>query len=397
MGLLWSVYLVSSLLALDSQIPPLGIWVIAAFVGVIQSAAALAEHEAERPTQAMSPHVPYMESLRVWLGRSCCVSILLSIAACVFFVRSSLDLFDLPLNFLSLLRIGGLWTMQRYNFMTDPWPLRIAAIWPYPPALLGGILWGLAVRRFDKAVALVALLPSLLISLLLGGRIGFVLGLALWLGGSWTTERARTGARRRLVNASTLTVAVGLAAGLLFFFIFMFGFRSLADPQNDVVLVANGGQIRNYIFGSPAAFAHWLDNSERGPLGWGGLSFPGIFDVTGLRPRTIGTYLDHANTTAMESTNIFTMFRGLIEDFSFPGAFLICGVWGFLSGWAYSKPSFRCVLVSSAFYAVALFSPLYNVLGFNSSIFAFVVAWLVLKYGTRRAAALPSKQSLIRT
>src|SRR5207302_45054 len=110
------------------------------------------------------------------------------------------------------------------------------------------------------------------------------------------------------------------------------------------------------------------------------LTFAGAFDLLGLRGRVIGTYTNYVNTIASENTNIFTMFRGLIEDFTLLGAAAVCGLFGYLSGKTYSSPSCRpwFILGLSAYYAVALFSPLFSFFSTNSPIFAFVVAAIVL-------------------
>jgi oligosaccharide repeat unit polymerase len=392
-GLFWSAYLSCSLLAVESHSSALGLWVIASLVVMIQSAAAFGE--AELTKHWLVPHVSQQRTadLLMRVRQACWFFNLVSLAGCVYFVFASLEYFDLSFTFASLLRLGGLWTLQRYNFIMDPWPLRIAAIWPYPAALLGGILKSLASRRGDKVLAVLSLIPAVLISLLLGGRAGLLLALTFWFGAYWTTDRARTGAHRKLFAAGNLTLAIALAGGLLFFFVFVFALRDLTDSdENDVVLVANSGQIRNYMFGSPAAFSQWFDNENRGPLEWGALTFPGFFDVMGLKPRTIGTYTDYANTTGLEEINIYTMFRGLIQDFSFLGTVLVGVAFGFLSGRVYSVPSLspRFILVLSAYYAIMLFSPLINVFAFNSSIFAWAAAWFVLRplVGLHRAPLL---------
>lgn len=382
-GLLWSVYLCCSVMAIESRTPAMGVWVMASLVLVVQAAASFAEFDPRRAVTPLTPVDPERTSrLLARVRQACWIFNLVSLVGCTYFIFSSFDYFKLSLSLDSLVRLGGLWTLQRYNNVMDPWPLRIAAIWPYPAALLGGVLKSLAIRRRDKILAILSLIPALSIGLLLGGRAGFLLSLTFWFGAYWATERACTGRDRKLFSSQNLMWALGLAGGLLFFFLFVFALRDLADSsKTELILVANSGQMRNYMFGSPAAFSQWFDNGDRGPLGWGAFSFPGFFDVTGLRPRTIGTYTDFANTTGLEVMNIYTIFRGLIQDFSFPGTILVCAVFGFISGRAYSRPSLSAnfVLCLSAYYSVVLFSPLCNIFGFNSSILAWVATGWVLR------------------
>jgi len=389
-GLLWSGYLCCSLLALGDRARTLGFWALLVLVLLIQTSAALAEcadKTALKPSDEGRHH-----ALLLRIRRTCVAFILISLGGCVFFVFSSLEEFHLDWSFVSLLRIGGMWTLQRYDYVIDPWPLRIAAIWPYPAAILGGMMWGLAAARRDKILALLSLIPSLLISFLLGGRTGFLLALAFWLSSYWATDRARGAEHKKLINFKNLAIAGATGAGLLFFFILIFGLRDFDPTSNSgVILAANQGQIKNYLFGSPVAFSNWFDNSDRGMLDYGALTFPGLYDFLGLHARTIGTYTEFVSTTGPEHINIFTIFRGLIQDFTLPGTFFICAIFGFFSGRAYSKPSFDAgfALTLSAYYSVMLFSPLYNIFGFNSSILTWVVAWFVLK-DRRQPLALQS-------
>lgn len=382
LGLMWSVYLVAALSLLPFPETSVGIWILVTLVIVTQLAAGLGEVNLQMPSSVGGRERLLSEDLQGRLQRVCFVLILVALLGSAYFIWSSFQRFELPPSFASFLRIGGLWTLLRYQGVVDPWPLRIAAIWPYPTALLGGILFGLTTRRYRQFVAIASLVPAALMMVLLGGRTALLLGLALWLSGYWSADRALTKARRGLFGAGTMIFALGLGVGLLFIFVLVFGLRGAANTGK-VVIEMNSGQTRDYMFGPPIAFAHWCDHRGGAPLGWGSLTLPGLYDFLGIHPRTIGTYRDYVNTTNLEQTNIFTMFRGLIEDFTLPGAFLVCAAGGWLSGCLYSEPLLqrRFILGLSAFYSVALFSPLYFIFGFNSSLFAWLIAWLTLRRG----------------
>jgi oligosaccharide repeat unit polymerase len=387
LGLLWSVYLGATLFLLPFPETSVGIWILVSLVISTELAAALGEVNTEVLSIVGDRKRLLGEEMQRRLLRTCSALILVALLGSVYFIWSSFQRFKLSPSFDSFLRLGGLWTLLRYQGVVDPWPLRIAAIWPYPSALLGGVLFGLTSHRYRQFVAMASLVPAALMTVLLGGRAAILLGLAFWLSGYWTADRALTKASRKLFSGKMMIFALSVGGGLLFVFFLVFGLRGAANTGK-VVIEVNSGQTRDYMFGSPIAFAQWCDDTPNAPLTWGGLTFPGLYDLLGIRRRTIGTYRDYVNTTGLEETNIFTMFRGLIEDFTLPGAFLICALGGYLSGCIYSRPLLRCrfILGLSAFYSTALFSPLYFIFGFNSSIFAWVVAWFVLRPKARISA-----------
>lgn len=390
-GALWCLYLSVSQLLLNYRVSPLGIWVLVILVIVIQLAATFGEMNSQA-TQATGADAARRSSIRSGVGRACWISLLVAFSGLVYFSISSVDLFDLPNTFDSLIRIGGIWTQRRYDGQVDPWPFRLAAVCAYPGVLFGGIVWGVSRKFGDKALSVASLLPPLLVSVLLGAREPFLIGFISWLGANWSTTRARTRKARKLFNVATVSSVVLAGGFLVFLFFLVFALRD-AVHGDDLQLQVDRGQTYNYMFGPPLAFASWFEHSESSAHTWGGLTFAGAFDSLRAQPRVVRTYTDYANTVALENTNIFTVFRGLIQDFTLPGAITLCGVFGYYSGKVYSRPSWDpgFMLGLSAYYALALFSPLVSFFSSNSAIFAWVIVSFVL------SALKPSQAVLTKT
>ncbi len=397
-GMYWFCFVVASLLAVDHRVPGLGMWALVSLVAAVQLGSMLGEIQGNHADEEEgSEEQPKAESNQATLAEraqlervtrlralpACALLTLGATAALVYFALYSLDLFRQSFSFLSLVQMAARWTLLRYDGFLDPWPLRIAAIWVYPPALVGGILFPLSRNVRDKSIAIASLLPGLLLTALSGGRAAFLVAGVCWLGGCWSARACCPGTRRGFFN---LKSGLLLGAGALALLMLFAGVNSLrgakdASDARDLSLEFNSGQIRNYMFGMPAAFAEWFDRDQRDSVHWGALTFPGPYALLGIRQRTLGTYTDSAPTVGLEGTNIFTIFRGLVQDFTLVGAFMISGLWGFLGGRNYCQRSLHlaAVLGLSAYYAVALFSPLLCFFGFNSPIFAWVVAWFVLR------------------
>ena len=403
-GGLWFCFLVGSLMAVEHRVPGLGTWVLVALVAAVQIGSILGESQPLEKERQPSPtawaeRVQLQRLIRLHAWRAALVLTVVAMAGVIYFAWYSMDLFQQPVSFVSLIPMAAKWTLLRYDGFLDPWPLRVAAVWVYPPALLGGILFPLSLRFRDRVVALLSLVPALLLTALSGGRSAFLVGLACWLGGHWSSRAGRIGLGRDRSGVSPSEVGrspvrsslTGLKSGLLVGFgalallLLFMGVDSLRGAKDDsdireFSLEFRSAQVRNYMFGMPAAFAQWFDSDQHHAVQWGALTLPGPFAVLGIHARTLGTYTDSASTVGLEATNVFTIFRGLIEDFTLGGAFLICSLWGFLGGRNYSRRSLAwgSILSLSAFYSIALFSPLYCLFGFNGPLFAWIVAWFAL-------------------
>jgi oligosaccharide repeat unit polymerase len=389
LGLIWGFFLGASLLGVDHRVPGLGIWVLVTLVAATQVGSVIAESDPSQIGRQRVEQSLHVISLRQRTRQGSLIIMLVALAGLIHFTFSSLNQYDLPFDLVSLIQLGGRSTQLRYGGETGEWSERLVAIWVYPAALLAGMLFSLSEKARDRLLSLSSLLPALLYTFLTGARTPILVGLACWLGGKWSIRVVLDEGVTRLFDKKTLLSLLALALGLFFVFVAIDTFRGRVDTE-EVHFETDSGRVRNYMLGSPAAFADWFQHPDDSSLRWGGLTFEGLYNLLGIRERILGSYTDAAQTVGQESTNIFTIFRGLIQDFTLPGAFLICGLWGFLSGHAYSKRSLQRwpALGLSAFYALALFTPLYCLFMFNGPILAWAVAWFVLRQ--RSQVVLPA-------
>ena len=96
--------------------------------------------------------------------------------------------------------------------------------------------------------------------------------------------------------------------------------------------------------------------------------------------RPLGFY-DAINIGDGVSTNIFTAFRGIVTDFSVPGAILIAFVIGFVFQLVFQKnegTKILGIISISMFYAFTLYSPLISIFHYNSMLFSWIVILIPL-------------------
>jgi hypothetical protein len=139
-----------------------------------------------------------------------------------------------------------------------------------------------------------------------------------------------------------------------------------------------GEGFRSYFFSHLATFSAWLD-AERlspSPLGFGQYSFSGLLGRLGIAERQAGIYESVTMPKTGDLSNLFTAFRGVIQDFGGAGAALIMLALGFGSQWVYARTqagSLRAASVLAVVYFACLLSFLYSPFIFNNIILACLI------------------------
>ncbi len=384
-GLVWTFFTGASLLVVDYAVPGRGLWILVLLIVAIQLGALIA-HELQPPSKVPTctgafDRFEFLRNRSLRYGFPCTA---VALAGCIYFLVTSLEQFDLPFTPLGVLEVGVNWTALRYNDILEPWSVRLLIMWLHPAGLLGGVLFACSRRFRDRALALVTLLPAVAYSFLTAARAPTLLGLTCWLGGYLAMSCVGEPGRPALFARKRVGWFLSVAAGLLLGFVAVDLLRDTPSARDFILEVQGSGpHIADYMLGSPAAFADWYAHGDTNDLSWGAMTFAGEFDLLNLRPRSVGRYSGMSNVIGTLGTNVYTLFRGLIEDFTLPGATLACICVGAFAGWVYNKRSTHVprapLLWLSAFYAVMLFSPIISLLSFNGALLAWIIGWLALR------------------
>ena len=366
-GLFWIVYLIPSLWLVE-RLEFEGIWALVLLICCIQVGAFVGEHV----TAESQPYQPSFNfSKRIFWFTT------LSLAAIAYLIRLTVSENGLDYSLLGLLEVGGIWTVNRYARIYEPWPYRMLIIWFHPACLFAGIAFASAIPKKKKLLALFALFPPLLCTVFTGARAAFLIGLACFLSGYWAVLNLR--GATKLINFRRVLAVFVIACFLISMFFGVDYIRGSRSESNHLDI--DTGHIYDYMFGSPAAFSKWFVNGDRSITG-GAMTFPSVFEAVGARSRSLGLYDKEVVVISGYFTNVYTLFRGLAQDFTLGGAIIICLLFGFWSGTVYRKRS----LWLSIFYATMLYSPIVCLFIYNGTI----LAWACLGYCIYRARTRPA-------
>jgi hypothetical protein len=145
--------------------------------------------------------------------------------------------------------------------------------------------------------------------------------------------------------------------------------------------------IRIGMFSHITGFTTWMKNYHFTGLSFGTNTFSGPLDNLGIIEREIGYYTDRVLLSSSLYTNIYTAFRGMIQDFSIPGTLIAA----FGSGMAASISFDRCLhgkfiwlVPLSLFYAFTMYTPIISIFNYTSVMMAWIILFVILLFFNKK-------------
>jgi hypothetical protein len=274
----------------------------------------------------------------------------------------------------SLLDLAVNVTVARYNADFNAPPIAqalMAAL--YLAAMLGGFDAGARNHRgWRRLDTIVWMFPVLVFTAIMTTKASVIFGAVLWtaglIAGTCWAGRAGTVRLRRIISAVAVLCLVGFgfvcAAQLLRWGTFD------ADSALESTPKSMGTTL-----GYMSVLSHWLDEDgiEKAPMSGGSLTFAGSAEVLGLNERKMGLYEESVSFDNGFDSNIYTAFRGLVEDFTLAGALAFFALLSFVAGWAWNAVQdgkLEAVLPLAAYLAFVVTSPLTSIFIYNTNVLA---------------------------
>jgi oligosaccharide repeat unit polymerase len=376
-GALWSIYIALPLAATGEHISARSIWLLVSLIGCLQVGAFIFEDP--KAWVRFQPPADE-ESLATLGGRLLRVSLFLTIVALVgaiFYALIWLRNLDLSFSLEGFLSMGG----NMYDIIVsgepDPWWSRLSRMWVFPSVLLGGFSFVLVRSRTKKLLTLSAFVPALFLGTAIASRFATLLAIPCWMAGYLSMKcflsRGQFRISPRFVGA---IVAIAFAAVAMFAGLYTVRGRKFEDTSEASVKI--GSDILAYL----AVFDNYVRADEPQPLGLGVYTVGGLFEFLGVKTRERNLNWQPVILETGVDSNIYTAFRGLIDDFSLPGSMILLLLTGAFVGWAYTqlccgKIGFLWPL--AGYYIFLLFSPIVSAFYYNSVPLALLVGALVIR------------------
>lgn len=279
---------------------------------------------------------------------------------------------------------------------------QISNIFTYCSALIGGLVFfGSQGIRKKVIVASLAMVPSLALMAIAGAKGSIFLCLAIFYG-SILAARTRRG-DTRILDRKTITGALIAVACIFPFLLVSFLARGLAGQVSAAEL--SDGLYRLFVSYSSAhvyAFSDWFTwyigqpsalNYSSEEVTGGFYTFMSIFRLFGsTKVVPPGYYDEYYQYSWFLQSNIYTVFRGLITDFTLFGSLAMMFVLGFFSNLIFislvrSPNSSWSTCLYSLFCGLAYTSFIISILVWNSMYPVFLICAVILKWNSSSLAA----------
>jgi len=376
--MLWSVYVMLPLvLAPGYEASMVAVWLIVLLVFSIQLGAFCGEENIPGGVQTQSRG--RFDTIRI--NRLILLFVALAILGVVYFAAKTFADNDLSASPLGILALGHVLSIARYSGEQEPGLVRVLVTWMYPAGLLGGIVYAFSGTKGQRLPSFAPFLPALLLGLITSTRAPSLITTCCWMSGFLATKSYLTRGSYPLFTKRLGLVLAGLALAGIGLYIFLDAIRSYKS-ESAFEIVADWDRVRSSGLGYLTAFSEWVMRGSPERLGYGAYTFAGLYGIAGLHVRVTGTYEQSVTVAGGDETNIYTAFRGLIQDFSLFGAVVVCLGFGIFSGRAYrstvssGKPQLSGL---AAFYSLILGSPLISLSIYNGLFLAWGIGWYLTR------------------
>lgn len=239
----------------------------------------------------------------------------------------------------SLAQMNNSIAVERYSGQSKTNAIiKILNMFLYIGPVCGGFLFPFAETKFKKRVAALSMLPIILVMLFCNGKAGFLASLVLWVSAFLMAyfylykTAPKFNIKKVVFYVAVFSVVIG---ALLFTMMLRIG------RVDAVTFEIVKDKFMIYAFGEIQAFDCWFSAGRSSIEHSAGVqTFMAIFNTLGIVERAQGVYGLMPNALG----NVYTLFRGIIEDFGVMGGLVFVAVCGCFAGYCFERVRYSVTL-----------------------------------------------------
>ena len=271
------------------------------------------------------------------------------------------------------------YTTMRYRGHSEPLAFRILTPWIYVGPMLASLLLvhGTLIKR--RKYYFLTLVPAILVTIALTTKATMLAVVSMALG-MYLAALLRVDRSKRTIRPKSILIIAIVAVIFLLIFVVV---TMVRYEWTDLGMLWTAlDRLRLDFFGFLGPISVWLPEYISNPteLTWGSSSFPGPFQILGIKAREIGTYSTSINIGSGRPSNIYTAYRGLIMDFGIAGAYGFLFIVGSLISWCSSISDrfwFSIPILGGVFYATFWSHVIFS-FGYNTTIASWGLMLLLM-------------------
>jgi len=280
----------------------------------------------------------------------------------------------------ALLKGSLLLSKQRNDGVALPIQVTFCLGLNYCSLVYSGILSCKGKKKVQKIVSTLPLLPPLLFTILETARTIFLWALIIYIC-SYLSYRVKI-KLDKFILFTKKKIALSVISIILVFLLFlatqMFRYNSI--NMNDLKKIQYiAMHLRIWFMGNLSGFCVWFDSfSFDNGLSIGQYTFGGVYEIITGHKRILGAFPEYVYISEDgDKTNIYTLFRAAIEDYTIYGTYIISVSLGFVSRIIYNKcqnGNFTSVIIFSAMLAEFLWAYIFSIFYYNIILLAYIFA-----------------------
>ena len=295
--------------------------------------------------------------------------------ASIVFIKINGYSFDVFYKLSSFLAMAHNMTIERYaGTFVQPMAISVLLAFGFSASALSGMVYPFLTTKKQKLLSFLPLVSIAIYTAFYTAKAPLIFGFIFWISGLISIKSIING------YLKPFSIKIITLLGIGFFLLFVVtvmsqmsrgGFDDL-ERLDEVIF-----HVSTWFIGNITPFIHWASNGYHSmeTYNYGGYTFSGIYSILGLNERSIGITQDYVHIGKGEHSNIYTMFRWLIQDFSISGSLAILFVYGALSQFVYLKSisgNISYIYSLLLAYIIIFWSPFASIISYNSVILALV-------------------------
>ncbi len=274
------------------------------------------------------------------------------------------------------LLLAAKFSQDRYED-TTVLPIYIKLLLPFIflATCIGGIMFGITKQKRY----LICLLPPVIISILFTEKAGIFFCFSMWMSSYMSIMLFK----KKLVIFDWATIVKTMGITIVISAILVFSSFARLGVLDVAELGVVWDKLYSTLFGHIPAFSNWFatyDFSHETPE-FGKYTFSGVFDFFGLSKRESGLYTVNYQLSNGELTNLYSIHKGLILDFTASGSLFLYFIFGMVGSFVFYsvyKNAGKLIGLLSSVYAITFVSIFYSVFIFNTTFLAIFLTILFL-------------------
>lgn len=286
----------------------------------------------------------------------------------------------LKFNINDILRASNIISVLRYNeSLIIPRISMVLAAFLYSSAFFSGIYFLRSKSRMKYLIVSIPFGAAIFGAIVTGSKSGFLMFSFIWAASACSYKIYLT--KGKLKNKKRYFRMLLYGGGILYFFFMIIHY--LRSGRNDSLLSMWKHMASYLTHYNP--YSIWWENYDSSKLHYGKYTFAGIHNIF-FNDRKGGIFTDTVDIGNGIISNIYTIIRGLFEDYSILGSMILMFFVGVIFVYVYRKSisgSSISIFFTSVLLSILFWSSITSIVNYNVIIFSFALTFttlIMLKY-----------------